>query len=97
MVCHLGCWVDGQLWHWRGEVEGRLDPRRPARGGPGPLTQWFVPDAPGENAVFLHRRRALEALGRDIDRLRQAAGWRLARSLLPAGAAQRGMRLLPGD
>jgi inosine/xanthosine triphosphate pyrophosphatase family protein/diadenosine tetraphosphate (Ap4A) HIT family hydrolase len=72
MVCHLGCWVGGRLWHWRGEVEGRLDPRRPAGGGAGPLTQWFVPDAPGENAVFLHRRRALEALGRDIGRLRQA-------------------------
>jgi inosine/xanthosine triphosphate pyrophosphatase family protein/diadenosine tetraphosphate (Ap4A) HIT family hydrolase len=72
MVCHLGCWVGGQLWHWRGEVEGLLDPRRPAGGGAGPLTQWFVPDVPGENAVFQHRRRALEALGRDIDRLRQA-------------------------
>ena len=85
LVCHLGCWVDGQLWHWRGEVEGRLDPRRPAHGGPGPLAHWFVPNAPGENAVFLHRRRALEALGRDIDRLRQALAGGLPKASCPPG------------
>ena len=74
MVCHIGCWVRGELWHWQGEMSGRLDPRRPAAAGPGPLTQWFVPDEPGPWAVFLHRRRALEALGRDIERLRLAVG-----------------------
>lgn len=74
MVCHIGCWVRGKLWHWQGEVSGRLDPRRPTAPGPGPLTQWFVPDEPGESAVFLHRRRALEALGRDIERLRKTLG-----------------------
>jgi diadenosine tetraphosphate (Ap4A) HIT family hydrolase len=72
LVCHLGCWVDGKLWRWQGEVTGRLDPRRPTGPGPGPLTQWFVPDDPGEDAVYLHRRRALEALGADIAKLRQA-------------------------
>ncbi len=72
MVCYLGCWIQGELWHWEGEARGRLDPRRPPETGPGPLAQWFVPDEPGEKAGYLHRRRALEALGRDIARLRQA-------------------------
>jgi inosine/xanthosine triphosphate pyrophosphatase family protein len=72
MVCHLGCWADGRLWNWSGEAGGHLDPTRPVGDGPGPLTQWFVPDEPGPASVFLHRRRALEALARDIDRLRAA-------------------------
>lgn len=72
MVCHIGCLVGGKLWHWQGEVAGRLDPRRPTSPGPGPLTQWFVPDEPGEAGAFPHRRRALEALGRDIAKLRRA-------------------------
>jgi inosine/xanthosine triphosphate pyrophosphatase family protein len=74
LVCYLGCWLHGELWHWQGEVAGRLDPRRPVGPGPGPLAQWFVPDEPGDAAVYQHRRRALEALGRDIARLRQALG-----------------------
>jgi inosine/xanthosine triphosphate pyrophosphatase family protein len=72
MVCHLGCWVQGELWHWQGEVSGCLDPRLPLKTGPGPLASWFVPDEPGESAEYLHRRRALEALRRDIELLRQA-------------------------
>jgi inosine/xanthosine triphosphate pyrophosphatase family protein len=72
LVCHVGCWLQGELWHWQGEVAGRVDPRRPVGQGPGPLAQWFVPDEAGEAAGYLHRRRALEALGRDIARLRQA-------------------------
>ena len=23
LQCHLGCWRDGRLWHWQGEVAGR--------------------------------------------------------------------------
>ena len=34
MVCHIGCWIGGQLWHWQGEVAGRLDLRPPASGYP---------------------------------------------------------------
>jgi inosine/xanthosine triphosphate pyrophosphatase family protein/diadenosine tetraphosphate (Ap4A) HIT family hydrolase len=85
MVCHLGCWVGGRLWHWRGEVEGQIDPSRPATAGAGPLTQWFVPDQPGENAVFLHRRRALEALSREIQRLRQVIASESAAASCPTG------------
>ena len=70
MVCHLGCWIDGRLWHWQGEAAGRLDPRRPVADGPGPLTQWFVPDEPGPHNGYMHRRLALAALGRDMDSLR---------------------------
>jgi diadenosine tetraphosphate (Ap4A) HIT family hydrolase len=70
LVCHIGCWRGGRLWHWQGEVAGRLDPRRPLAEGPGPLAQWFLPDEPGPGAGYLHRRRALAALGRDIDALR---------------------------
>jgi pyruvate kinase len=72
MVCRIACCVDGTIWHWSGEVRGRVDPSRPVGSGPGPLTQWFVPDEDGENAVFGHRRRALEALARDLDKLRRA-------------------------
>ena len=72
LVCSLGCTVGGRLWHWHGEIAGRLDPTRPCGDGPGPLTQWFIPDDVGDNAVFGHRRRALEALGDEIDRLRAA-------------------------
>ncbi len=89
MVCHIGCWIDGRLWHWQGEVAGRLDLRRPVKEGPGPLTQWFVPDGGhhvpmvGGHHVghhvpmvvvgdgYLHRRRALAALARDIDSVRR--------------------------
>ncbi len=84
MVCHIGCWLDGRLLHWQGEVAGRLDPRRPVAEGPGPLTQWFLPDDAEQLAnlsearqignlphTLLHRRRALAALSRDIDSLRQ--------------------------
>jgi len=74
MVCHIGCWIDGRLWHWQGEVAGRLDLRRPVADGPGPLAQWFVPDEPGPCDGYLHRRRALAALGRDIDSLRRHLG-----------------------
>ena len=75
MVCHIGCWSDGRLWHWQGEAAGRLDLRRPVAEGPGPLAQWFVPDdpagaPPGPSDGYLHRRRALAALERDIDSLR---------------------------
>ena len=78
MVCHIGCWIGGQLWHWQGEVAGRIDLRPPASGypaaeGPGPLTQWFVPDDPGPSDGYLHRRRALAALGRDIESLHRLA------------------------
>lgn len=65
LVCHLGVWFQGRLWSWTGEVVGKLDPSRPVGDGPGPLTQWFVPDETGPDAVFLHRRRALVALSRD--------------------------------
>ena len=61
MVCRIGCWVDGRLWHWQGEVAGRLDPGRPLAEGPGPLTQWFVPEGPDPSDGYLHRRRALAA------------------------------------
>ncbi|MGA2256126.1 MAG: non-canonical purine NTP pyrophosphatase, partial [Thermoguttaceae bacterium] len=74
MVCHIGCWIDGRLWHWQGEVAGRLDLRRPVAEGPGPLAQWFVPDEPGPSDGYLHRRRALAALSGDIDSLRCRAG-----------------------
>jgi inosine/xanthosine triphosphate pyrophosphatase family protein/diadenosine tetraphosphate (Ap4A) HIT family hydrolase len=67
MVCHIGCWIDGRLWHWQGEVAGRLDLKRPVTEGPGPLTQWFVPDESGSSDGYEHRRRALAALGRDMD------------------------------
>jgi len=92
LVCHLGCWLRGELWHWQGEVAGRVDPRRPAGGGPGPLAQWFVPDEPGAAAAYEHRRRALQALRRDLARLRQALGQG------PAGEipAPPGRRDLPG-
>jgi len=72
MVCHLGCMIDGKLWHWQGESVGKLDLGRPASGGPGPLTQWFVPDEPDPAGVFAQRRRALEALGLDMPKVRQA-------------------------
>lgn len=72
LVCHLGCWAQGRLWHWQGAIAGALDPRRPVIDGPGPLAQWFVPDEPGETAVYGHRRRALEALRPDLERLRLA-------------------------
>ncbi|MGA2032722.1 MAG: non-canonical purine NTP pyrophosphatase [Thermoguttaceae bacterium] len=72
LVCHLGCWIQGALWHWQGEAPGRLDPRRPPGPGPGPLTQWFVADESAAGDVFQHRRRALEALAVDIFRLRAA-------------------------
>ena len=53
MVCHIGCWIEGTLWRWRGEVAGRLDP--PARWRrPRSLTQWFVPDEPAGNDGYLH-------------------------------------------
>jgi len=36
LQCHLGCWVEGRLWHWEGEVTGTsirrvLRPTVPAR------------------------------------------------------------------
>jgi len=71
MVCHIGCWIDGRLWHWQGESAGRLDPQRPTADGPGPLAQWFVPDEPGPDVWVLHRRRALEVLARELDALRR--------------------------
>jgi hypothetical protein len=77
MVCHIGCWIDGRLLHWQGEAAGHLDLHRTgimnsgSTEGPGPLTQWFVPDEPGPNGGYLHRRRALAALGRDMDSLRR--------------------------
>jgi len=74
MVCHIGCWLDGRLWHWQGEAAGRMDPRRPLAEGPGPLTQWFVADEPDGCDGYLHRRRALAALGRDIDSLQLRLG-----------------------
>jgi len=79
MVCHIGCWIDGRLWRWQGEVAGHLDLHRPVGEGPGPLTQWFVSDEPGASDGYVHRRRALAALGGDINALR----CRLA--LQPAG------------
>jgi inosine/xanthosine triphosphate pyrophosphatase family protein/diadenosine tetraphosphate (Ap4A) HIT family hydrolase len=72
LQCHLGCWVGGKLWHWQGEVTGALDPGRPTAGGAGPLTDWFVPGPASTDGVFTHRRRALEALASDVDRLRSA-------------------------
>jgi len=87
MVCYLGCLVGGTLWHWRGEVSGQLDPSRPVLPGPGPLTQWFLPDEPGEAAVFGHRRRALEALGQDIARLRRAIAGDPDEKACPRGPA----------
>jgi inosine/xanthosine triphosphate pyrophosphatase family protein/diadenosine tetraphosphate (Ap4A) HIT family hydrolase len=74
MVCHIGCWIDDRLWRWQGEVAGHLDPRRPVTDGPGPLAQWFVADEPGGSDGYLHRRRALAALGGDIDSLRRRVG-----------------------
>jgi ATP adenylyltransferase len=76
MVCHIGCWAMGQLWHWQGEAQGHLDLGRPLAEGPGPLTQWFVADGPDASDGYLHRRRALAALDRDIDSLRRSLGMR---------------------
>jgi len=72
LVCHLGLWLHGELRHWHGEMTGVLDPRRPVGDGPGPLTQWFVPDEPNGDGVFAHRGRALEALERDLVEIRAA-------------------------
>jgi inosine/xanthosine triphosphate pyrophosphatase family protein/diadenosine tetraphosphate (Ap4A) HIT family hydrolase len=72
MVCYLGCFVQNKLWHWRGEISGRLDPRRPMGKGPGPLASWFIPDDPGDAAELGHRRKALQALEQDILKLREA-------------------------
>ena len=72
MVCYIGCYAHGTLWHWRGEIVGYMDTSRPTGDGPGPLTQWFIPDTSDENAVFGHRRRALAALEADHTRFRRA-------------------------
>ena len=95
MVCHIGCWIDGRLWHWQGEVAGRIDLHRPgtmyswSAEGPGPLTQWFVPDGPGPSDGYQHRRRALAALGRDIDSLRRHLEAAPGDDALPPGACSR--------
>ncbi len=73
MVCHIGCMIEGKLWHWQGEIPGTLDPRRPVSpDGPGPLSSWFLPDDAGASGVLGHRHRALEALAKDIAVLRAA-------------------------
>jgi inosine/xanthosine triphosphate pyrophosphatase family protein len=74
MVCYLGCWIGGELRYWQGEATGHIDPRRPLNTGPGPLSQWFVPDDSAEAAVYLHRRRALDALAADYAQLQQLTG-----------------------
>ena len=89
MRCMIGCMVDEQLWHWRGEVAGRVDYSRNATSGSAPLTEWFVPDGAGEADPLTHRRLALNALARDIDRLRHAL-------LVPAGEAQDPAGCCPG-
>jgi inosine/xanthosine triphosphate pyrophosphatase family protein/diadenosine tetraphosphate (Ap4A) HIT family hydrolase len=72
MKCLIGCMVDEQLWHWCGEVAGRVDVSRNAASGLAPLTDWFAPDAAEKAEPLGHRRLALCALARDIDRLRHA-------------------------
>ena len=37
MVCHIGCWIDGRLWHWQGEVAGRVGPAATGGGRPRPI------------------------------------------------------------
>jgi inosine/xanthosine triphosphate pyrophosphatase family protein/diadenosine tetraphosphate (Ap4A) HIT family hydrolase len=81
LVCHIGCWAEGRLWHWQGEVAGRLDVHRPLADGPGPLTQWFLPDEPNLTDGYEHRRRALAAISLDIESLR---------SRIDAAAAEHG-------
>jgi inosine/xanthosine triphosphate pyrophosphatase family protein len=72
LVCNIGSYVHGTLWYWRGEITGSLDPSRPIGDGPGPLTQWFIPDESNADAVFGHRRRALEAFEKDREKIERA-------------------------
>lgn len=75
MECHLGCWANDALRHWRGQVAGRIDLARVPSNERMPLSDLFIPDAvagtdpsiatPGSSQL-LHRARALSALGQDI-------------------------------
>jgi len=71
MVCYIGCWVHGKLWHWMGDITGKLIPK-PAIDKRVPLSDWFLPDEISEYGVFLHRKRALDALSVDLDKLNKA-------------------------
>ena len=88
MVCQIGCWSHGRLWNWQGEVAGHLYKRRPVEEGPGPLTQWFVPDDGEQTAeayplcgttvvqpsICCTAAEPWLRLGRDIDSLRRHVG-----------------------
>jgi inosine/xanthosine triphosphate pyrophosphatase family protein/diadenosine tetraphosphate (Ap4A) HIT family hydrolase len=80
MECHLGCWLNGVLRNWSGQIQGRIDLSRQARDPRMPLSDLFVPNpskagnvllqrpyAQDRGAVLLlHRALALAALETDI-------------------------------
>lgn len=72
MVCYIGTWVDDSLWYWTGEALGSFVPLEQPTDSQVPLSDWFVPDEKTEYGVFLHRKRALDALAADIEKLNSA-------------------------
>ena len=71
LVCYLGCWVNGKLWFWRGEIVGNLVPIDLPTDKRVPLSDWFIPDEKSSYGVFLHRKRALDALSADLEKLQK--------------------------
>lgn len=68
LTCRIGMAIDGMVHIWRGSVSGMLRPTQTTErecSGSGLLSIWFVPDE-GEMPTFLHRRRAIEAVGEDL-------------------------------
>jgi inosine/xanthosine triphosphate pyrophosphatase family protein len=71
MVCYIGCWVHDKLWYWVGNVTGKLV-LKPPLDKRVPLSDWFIPDEISEDGVLLHRKRALDALSVDLEKLHEA-------------------------
>lgn len=74
MECHIGCWMEGSLRHWRGCVQGRIDTSRQPRDKRMILSDIFVPDAQDGQGLLLHRSRALAALEADAFQLHLELG-----------------------
>jgi inosine/xanthosine triphosphate pyrophosphatase family protein/diadenosine tetraphosphate (Ap4A) HIT family hydrolase len=81
MECHLGCWLNGALRNWVGAARGRIDLSRTPSDPRMPLSDLFIPNAPGPGQPSLqgagapragataplpHRALALAALEADM-------------------------------
>ena len=66
MECHIGCWIDGELLHWTGRVEGNIDFSHVPHDGRMILSDLFIPDNGQASASLPHRTMALRQLGEAI-------------------------------